>query len=121
MARNCKTLSPKAAEIFKKLEPFFPPDPWHNPQWFEDGKIRDNWLYDLRLSDDRERMEKWYQLMIGHSVQLSADMYLKEKGSLDDFTPQNFIEQIRHHAKLLLILQDLDFQIETLDIVEGCE
>lgn len=120
MARDCEKLSTGALEIFKKLEPFFPPDPWKNPQWKEEGVVISNWTYDLRKHADRERLEIWTQRRIGSSIRTTAGVLKAKEGSLESFTEQKFGEYIKKLVELLLILDDLSFQIETQDILDEC-
>lgn len=118
MTRDVDVLSPKAQVIFAKLELYFPPDPWKNPRWLPEGIVKDNWVYDLRKNADRKRLETWENSMIGYSVKTQASMYRdKHQGSLDGFTDTTFPRSIRRHVEVLLIVSDLDFQIETGDIV----
>ena len=67
---------------------------------------------------DRKRLEAWEKSMIGYLVEIQASMYRdKHSGSLDGFTNVTFPRTIQRHAEILLIVTDLDFQIETGDIV----
>jgi len=68
---------------------------------------------------DRERLEGRQKSLIGYLVEIQAIRYRDEhEGSLDGFTNVPFPRTIQHQAEILLILNDLDFQIETMDIVE---
>ncbi len=121
MARDCEQFSPNAQTIFRKLEPFFRPDPWNKPRWTKEGEIFDNGWFDLRKGADRERLATKNKVHIGHLVEMEASMCRKDTGSLSDFTRRHFTQQIQICAAILLILSDLDFQIETMDIVEECQ
>lgn len=116
MAIDCPALSSKAQEIFAKLEPFFPPNPWGKPQWFAEGKISDDGWYDLRLATDRRRLEEKLKGLIGHFVELKAESYRKKHACLTGFTNEHFDPGMQKQAEVLLLLKDLDFQIETLDL-----
>ena len=119
--RDCEALTPSAQKIFETLKPHFPPNPWGRPQWQKEGIVIDNWTYDLRKAADRTRLIDWTIRLIGPAVELEARMLEKEKGSIDTLTEHKFNDHIRHLAKLLLILRELDFQIETQDIVDECQ
>lgn len=124
---DTKKLSPDAQKIFKKLKPYFPPDPWENACWKEDGTIRhgSTW-FDLRKSSDRKKLEDSLKSSIGYSIYIDASVY-KDKnkcradgqaGWLTDFTYCHFSKSIQNSAELLLILSDLDYQIETQDMID---
>ena len=121
MARDCKKFSPKAQEIFNKLEQHFPPDPWKNSQWNGKGTLRDNGIYDLRKSADRMRLESDNKAFVGYWVALEAIRHIKEQGTLDAFTQVEVAGAFKKSVEILVILNELDFQIETMDIVEGAE
>ena len=116
MARDCEVLSPAAQVIFEKLKPFFPLDPWGEPRWWTDGRIRDNWYYDLRKAADRQRLEEWYQKMIGSAFASEASRYREEHKTLEGFETAPRSRTTVNWAMLFLILWDLDFQIETGDV-----
>lgn len=118
MARDVEALSPKAAVIFARLKPFYPLGAFQQVQWEEAGRVYDNGWHDLRLSADRERLENWNKSMIGYLVRAEASMFVKAHGSLDDFTRHHFTTHMKELAEQLLILDELSFQIETLDICE---
>ena len=120
MARDCVELSAKAQEIFARMQPYFPPDPWNTPRWMAEGMVHDNGWYDLRLAADRTRLEEKRRSFIGSMVVTAASSYrekTKVTGSLAGFSDERFSFMIQHEAELLLLLQDLDFQIETGDLV----
>lgn len=119
MARDCEKLSPKALEIFGKLKPHFPPDPWKKPQWFEDGRVYRNGSFDLRKSSDRQRLERDIQMFVGYLVGIAASSYRRKNGSLEGFAIEHLGDLNKAAAELLLLLQDLDFQIETADLIES--
>ncbi len=122
MATDCEKFSDNAQKIFEKLQPFFPLDPWQEPQWTAAGKVRplaSTW-YDLRKSSDRRRLEKETITKLGQFAQIQAHIHKEECGSLKGFTHRCFPRSMQNIAELLLILEELDFQIETLDIVESC-
>ncbi|TSC83248.1 MAG: hypothetical protein G01um101419_78 [Parcubacteria group bacterium Gr01-1014_19] len=122
MAVDCEKFSPAAKKIFAKLKPFFPPSPWKTPHWKKEGVVIDNWTYDLRKHADRERLEKDKRNSIGYSVYMAASQYRDKNKSLNGFATGNigggWASMIQKNAELLLILNDLDFQIETMDLME---
>ena len=121
MPTDCERLSENAQGIFKLLEAHFPPDPWKKPQWTVEGKVFDNGWFDLRKGEDRKRLTEKKKNFLGYLVEIEASRHRKDNGRLDGFTNQCFTEIMRKHAEILLILNDLDFQIETGDIVDECE
>lgn len=123
MAIDCEQLSPNARKIFEKIILYFGKkglDPWGKPVWKPEGIIHElgSPPYDLRTSADRQKLIDWYQRMIGHSVYLDADSYRKNHRSLQGFNRRRYSRLIQHWAELLVLLHDLGFQIETLDLVE---
>jgi hypothetical protein len=123
MATDCEQLSAKARKFFEQIIPHFGKnglDPWNKPVWEAEGVIHElgSPRYDLRTSADRQKMIDWYQHMIGHSVYLTACSYRKVHGSLDNFDREHYSRTIQKWSELLILLYDLDFQIETLDLVE---
>lgn len=121
MARDCETLSKKAQAIFNKLKPFFPPNAWGRPFWEREGTIAGDGTLDLRKSADRKHMEEKILSFIGNVVGLEASSFRKNNnGSLSGFKDQKYSAIIQHEAEKLLILRDLDFQIETADVIDGC-
>ena len=115
---DCEQLTPNARKIFKKIKMFFPPDPWNRPQWIEDGKVYDNGWFDLKKSADRERLKKQKQSLLGYFIETQASGYREKNGSLKGFTRQCFSQPIQTHVEILLLLNDLNFQIETMDLME---
>lgn len=117
MARNCDRLSVNARKIFDKIKPYFPDDSYGARQWTVNGQICDNgtW-YDLCQSDARKFLIQKQESFLGHLVGLNASMYRRKNGgSLEGFSKRNFTLTMQHHAELLLLYEDIDFQIETLD------
>ena len=119
MAVDCKAFSSKAEEIFGKLEPYFPPDPWGKPRWIYGGKVFDNGWYNLCKSKDRMKMIRLKRSLAGYIAEVEAAYYRGRKGSLSGFTRQRFTPLVQNTLELLLLLQDLDFQIETSDFVDS--
>ncbi|MBX4205394.1 MAG: hypothetical protein KW788_04410 [Candidatus Doudnabacteria bacterium] len=119
MARDCEVLSTNARAIFEKLKVHFPPDPWHWPMWNEEGLVEDNGRFDLRTSADRQRLIDRKKMTLSSFVENSASVYMRRKGSLDGFEIEHFGLMIKNEVELLLILYDLDFQIETGDLVDA--
>lgn len=118
MARDCEELSPNARKIFNKIKIFFPSDPWNKPQHTDAGLIYAGSWYDLCKSVARQDRILWQQHMVGYLVGLQADSYRKKHGSLEGFTKQNYSRVTQHHVELLLLYQDLDYQIETGDLTD---
>jgi hypothetical protein len=117
MATDCEKLSESAQRIFERLRPYFPPDSWKKPQYTEEGKVCENGWYDLRLSADRTRLISAKLSAIATFVEIQASMHRDGHGSLEKFTESHFPRSIQYLAEQLLILRDLDFQIETGDLV----
>lgn len=109
-------LSPAAMAIFKKFEPFFPPDPWGNPHWVECGLVYSNDWLDMRMSNDREKLEDRMENAIAGYIRTDASIYRKTHGSLENFGHQPYPKIILQWLELLLLLDKLDFQIETGDL-----
>ncbi|MEK7654377.1 MAG: hypothetical protein AAB345_03850 [Patescibacteria group bacterium] len=120
MATDCEKLSPAAKKIFDKLKPFYPPDPWRKPRWEKDGVVIDNGTYDLRRHADRKRLEDNRQSFLGYMLALAASIHRDGAGSMQGFTEKHFSEHMQQVAEQLLLLRDLDFQIETVDLVDDC-
>lgn len=118
MGRDCESLSLKAREIFEKMAKFFPPDPWGRPRFENEGRVYDNGWYDLRKSKDRRRLIEKTRSSIGYVVETKAALFIKKNGSLSGFYKQCFSMTVKLKAEFLLLLGDLDFQIETGDIVD---
>ena len=122
MAEDCEKLSAKAQEIFNKLEPFYPPILFKDGpsiRWKPEGLVHDNTWHDLRKSADRQKLIETRLRGLGNWVFLEARIYRDDhKGSLAGFEHAHFTKVIAHAAEHYLILMELDFQIETMDIVE---
>ena len=110
--------SPAAFEIFKKLEPFYPPNPWGRPQWLEGGRVYANGWLDLRDGADREKLMENTRQVIATFVEVAADIHLKEGKSLESFDNERYSKAVVHELERLFILKDLDFQIETGDLAD---
>ncbi len=119
MRTNCERLSDNARKIFDKIKPFYPPNPWKKPQWNEDGLVFDNGWLDLRKSSDRDCLQNQKESSIGFSVKIAALVYRDKHKSLEGFSQEHYSKSIENSVALLLLLEDLDFQIETMDLVEG--
>lgn len=113
---DCPKLSPNARKIFEKITTFYPPDPWHQPQWIAEGKVFDNGWYDLRKAKDRDELIRWYERLIGHFIVESARVARDKKKKL---THSVFSLRVsKRWIELVVLFYELDFQIETLDFVE---
>lgn len=120
MSPQPQPLSPKAQAIFDKLQPFFPPDSFGNVCWEREGVVIQNAKrLDLRDKDVRRSLENHYQQIVGSTVSLQAKAFRKKKGSLAEFAFERYPTMIIDWLEILLILDELDFQIETLDLVES--
>ncbi len=120
---DCVKLSKKSQDIFGKIAAFYPPGPFGHINVRQSGKIRDNsrW-YDLKKSKHRKKRIEWVKGMIGYMVGLHADSYRKEHGgSLVGFGKKGNGRLVTRYAEELMLLEDLDFQIETGDLVDGVE
>jgi hypothetical protein len=116
--RDCEELSPNARKIFDKIKPYFPPDPWNRPQWTNEGLVYANGWCDLSKSSARKDRIQWEKNMIGYLVGLQGTTYKKRHGSLDGFTSQHYSRLTQHHVELLLLYEELDYQIETGDFTD---
>lgn len=113
-------LSVDARAIFEKIKPHFPLDPWGKPRWTEEGKVFDNGWFDLRKKADRRRLEEQRKSFLGYLVQVRARAYRdRNHQSIEGFAGEPFSQVIEDYAELLLFLEDLDFQIETMDLAEN--
>lgn len=116
---DCMYLSKNAQLIFERITRHFPPDPWKKPQWEPEGRVHDNIWLDLRKSADRRKLMDQIKSQFGYLIGLKAGMYRKEHGgSLRGFRQVRLTPHDRDRAELLLLLEDLDFQIETGDLIE---
>lgn len=115
---DCEKLSPNALKIFERIKKFYPPDPWDNPQWTEEGRVNDNGWRDLRKKADRDKLMKKYEHVIGFVIVASARSLIDKKEKLTRRSVFN-LKASRGWIELACLLYDLDFQIETLDLVES--
>ena len=113
---DCEKFSPNAREIFNEITKYYPPNPWNQPQWTEDGKVFDNGWHDLRKEFDRTWLITWYERLIGSTIVTLAGDRKNKGGKLtrDVFS----IKLSKRWIELAVLLKELDFQIETLDLVE---
>lgn len=118
MPTNCETLSLKAKEIFEKLKLLYPDDAFKNSKWKEEGLVHDNVWFDLRRHEDRAKLEAQKKSFIGYAVDLQASAYVKAHKSLDGFEKQTIELSLLDTLRILRILAELDFQIETGDFIE---
>ncbi len=116
MSTDCNKLSQNAREIFEKITVYFPPDPWKKPQWKKTGVVYANGWVDLRTSEGRRKLIIFYTALIGNTITLSAKKEI-EKGR--KLTRSIFdVEACTSWIELVYHLEELDFQIETMDLVE---
>lgn len=111
-----KDLTPNSLEIFEKIKEHYPPDPWKNPQWTAEGKVYDNGWRDLRVKKDRAFLINWYEHLLGSTIVTFTQGKVRKGKKL---TKSDFnIKMFRKWIELVVWLRDLDFQIETMDLVE---
>ncbi len=117
MIKDCKKLSPNALKIFEQIKACHHPSDlwWGNLQWTEDGKVYADMWYDLRKKKDREKLTKWYEWLIGKTIVMFASSGKKKK-----LTPSAFsLRVLKRWIEVAVLLHRLDFQIETMDLVEA--
>ena len=113
---DCEKLSPKALKIFKQIKTYFPLDPWSKPQWVKEGGLYNNGRYDLRKKNDRQRLIKWHEGLIGSTIVLFAR---SARDSGNKLTRSVFhFKGCKKWIELTILLYELDFQIETLDFID---
>lgn len=113
---DCQELTPNARRIFGQITAYYPPDPWKNPRWTDNGRVNNNGWHDLRNKNDREKLVKWYEHLIGSTV-VSSARNAKDKHQELTHSVLN-LQMSRRWIELAILLHELDFQIETLDQVE---
>lgn len=117
---DCEQLSSNARRIFEKMKEHYPPNPWGESCWKEDGLVQDYsntiW-YDLRKSRDRQTLIDKYISDIGRRIVLTARSFRKEKKKLRACDIN--LKACERWIDLVMLLGDLDFQIETMDLVES--
>ena len=113
---DCEKISPHALDIFEEIKAYYPSDPWSRPQWTEEGKVFDNGWHDLRKKEDREKLITWYEHLIGSTIVVFAG---RDKYDGKELSPSVFhFEMYKKWIELAVLLKELDFQIETLDLAE---
>ncbi len=119
MAINCRDFSTNAKKIFDKIVTFFPDDSFGAPQTRLGWEVCDNSIwYDLRQSEHRRFLIESRKNFLGHLLGIRARTFRdKNNGSLEGLTEQRYTRTLQHNAELLLLFEDLDFQIETGDFV----
>ncbi len=119
MSQDCAVLSPKARAIFEKLKPFFPPDPWGGEHWFEDGRVFDNTMYDLRKSAVRKKLLDETMHTIGYMLYVDVGVYKDQHGTLVGFENEKLSPIVQRPLELLCLLFELHHQIDTMDQMDG--
>jgi hypothetical protein len=124
MATDCEQLSAKARKFFEQIIPHFGKngfDPWNKPVWEAEGIIHElgSPRYDLRKSADRQQLIERTTHTIGHMVEIEARSYRTKHGSLENFDREHFPKMMFRSLEILHLLNELDFQIETMDLVES--
>lgn len=110
-------LSENSLKIFEKIKAYYPPDHWGRPQWKPEGIVFDNGWRDLRQKEVRDERLKWYENLIGGTVITFAEAEVRDTGK---FTRAAFhFDMAKKWIELALLIRELDFQIMTMDIVEG--
>ena len=116
LAGCCEKLSPNALKIFESIKTHYPPDPWKCPQWSAEGLVFDNGWYDLRKGEDRGKLISRYEHQIGSTIVVFARNNKDKKRKL---TRSIFHFKLsKRWIELAVLLHELDFQIETLDLLE---
>lgn len=113
---DCEKLSPNAQKIFEKIKNLYPPDPWQNPQWKEEGLVYDNGWQDLRKSAIRRSLIDSYNHIIGLSITQTAHSFRKANKEMRSCDINLKIYEA--WIDKVIVLEELDFQIETMDLVE---
>lgn len=116
MNNEVKDLTPNSLKIFEKIKAHYPPDPWKKPQWTPEGKVYDNGWRDLRVKEDRHFLINWYERLIGNTIVTFSEDKIRKGKSFDGSTIN--LEMHGKWIELVVWLRDLDFQIETMDLVE---
>ena len=111
---DCEKLSPNALKIFEKIKTYYPPDPWKNLQWKEEGLVYDNGWHDLRKGDDRGKLIGRWEHTIGSTIVMFASQNKNKKLTRSVF----HFKMSKRWIEIAVLLKELDFQIETLDLVE---
>lgn len=112
---DCEKLSPNALKIFEKIKKYYPPNPW-NKQWTEEGMVYDNGWHDLRKGGDRGKLIRRWEHTIGSTIVMFASQCSNRN---DKLTRAVFSFKLsKKWIELAVLLKELDFQIETLDLVE---
>lgn len=114
---DCDQLSPNARKIFENIKAYYPPDPWGDPRWEEAGRVYGNGWKDLRKKEDRDTLVNWYKFLIGSIIITSAIENKIRRKKLDRSVFH--FKMSKNWIELAVLLEELDFQIETLDLVEG--
>ena len=114
---DCEKLSPDALKIFEEIKTYYPLNPWATPQWKEEGLVYDNGWHDLRKAEDRDRLIKKFEHIVGHVIIISArsrkDRNQKLTKSVFNFRAE------KRWIEVAVLLYELDFQIETMDLVNS--
>lgn len=113
---DCEKLSPNALKIFEKIKAYYPVDSWKNQQWTGVGTVYDNGWHDLKKAEDRDKLIKKYEHIIGHVIVLSARNKM-ERGEVLTKSVFDF-RGSKRWIEIAGLLYDLDFQIETMDLIE---
>ena len=116
---DCEKLSVNALKIFEQIKAHYPPNPWGSPCWQEEGLVQDysntTW-YDLRKSEDRNKLAEQYTSAVGRSVLLTASIFRREKKELRPCDIN--LKMCERWLELVCLIEELDFQIETMDLVD---
>lgn len=115
-----RKLSAKSQAIFLKLMPWFPGDSWGRPRWHPEGVVYNNGRrYDLRKSADRQALIDRELMLIGSAIEIGASVYAKKhKGEYAGYELEPVGPMAAKRVELVKYLRDLDFQIETGDLVD---
>lgn len=113
---DCEKLTPNAQKIFEQIKEHYTPDSWNIQQWTEDGHIYDNGWKDLKKQEVRYKLMNFYENVIGSSVITSAEAEQRRAGKYGKKV-FNF-KMSKRWIDIVILLRALDFQIETMDLVD---
>lgn len=113
---DCQELSPNARKIFERIKEYYPLDPWGKQQWSEEGTVTDNGVFDLKKAEDRSKLISRYESLIGSTIVMFAK---SESDTGNKITRKVFhFKMSKKWIELAVLLHELDFQIETMDLVD---
>lgn len=102
----------EAKAIYDKLKPLIPEKSWDKPVWTEEGVVEG---HDLRTKAGREGFEEDHKRRLAYLVMLDAKNNEDSVDSYPIFSGNNYEKMARIQIKILLIVAELDYQVETTD------